>query len=204
VVAATSGLLKDAGCVVYGARLWFDPNSTENMTEAEPFAPLSELERDAIAELANVAMGPAAASLRKMVGSAIVLSVPKVEILDVQALTDEFAPEMANVPRVRRIGSRWAYCDDLFVVANRFVTKLRHSPLQRGRLVLRPPPCFPLCLDNLSLRKRGFFLRSIQSAQRIRIVSLRHGRRCAPGWRVGWGARHRGPCHLRIQRSRIA
>ena len=111
---------------------------------------------------------------------------------------------MANVPRVRRIGSRWAYCDDLFVVANRFVTKLRHSPLQRGRLVLRPPPCFPLCLDNLSLRKRGFFLRSIQSAQRIRIVSLRHGRRCAPGRRVGWGARHRGPCHLRIQRSRIA
>jgi CheY-specific phosphatase CheX len=92
VVAATSGLLKDAGCVVYGARLWFDPNSTENMTEAEPFAPLSELERDAIAELANVAMGRAAASLRKMVGSEIVLSVPKVEILDVQALTDEFAP----------------------------------------------------------------------------------------------------------------
>jgi hypothetical protein len=42
-------------------------------------------------------------------------------------------------------------------VANRFLTIVRHS-LARGRLVLRPPPCFPLCLDNLALRKRGFFL----------------------------------------------
>jgi chemotaxis protein CheC len=61
------------------------------MTKAEPPAPLSELERDAIAELANVAMGRAATSLRKMVRSEIMLSVPKVEILDVQAAAENLA-----------------------------------------------------------------------------------------------------------------
>jgi chemotaxis protein CheC len=73
------------------------------MTETEPFAPLSELERDAIAELANVAMGRAAASLRKMVGSEIILSVPKVEILDVQAAAESLAtPKSAHFVAVRQ------------------------------------------------------------------------------------------------------
>jgi chemotaxis protein CheC len=73
------------------------------MTEAEPFAPLSELERDAIAELANVAMGRAATSLRKMVGSEIMLSVPKVEILDVQAAAESLStPRNAHFVAVRQ------------------------------------------------------------------------------------------------------
>ena len=44
--------------------------------------PLSELERDALAELSNIAMARAATSLRKMVQHEVRLSVPAVEILE--------------------------------------------------------------------------------------------------------------------------
>jgi PAS domain S-box-containing protein len=47
---------------------------------AEP-ASLDELERDAITELANIGVSRAAASLRKMVGHQVLLSVPSVDIL---------------------------------------------------------------------------------------------------------------------------
>jgi chemotaxis protein CheC len=64
---------------------------------------LSELERDAIAELANVAMGRAATSLRKMVGSEVTLSVPKVEILDVKAAAESLArPRSAHFVAVQQ------------------------------------------------------------------------------------------------------
>jgi chemotaxis protein CheC len=80
-----------------------DELEAHTMTEAEPFAPLSELERDAIAELANVAMGRAATSLRQMVESEIMLSVPKVEILDVQAAAESLAkPRGAHFVAVRQ------------------------------------------------------------------------------------------------------
>jgi chemotaxis protein CheC len=73
------------------------------MIKTEPLAPLSELERDAIAELANIAMGRAAASLRKMVGSEVMLSVPKVEILDVEAAAESLAkPRSAHFVAVRQ------------------------------------------------------------------------------------------------------
>ena len=42
---------------------------------------LSELERDAVTELANIGVSRAAASLRKMVGHQVLLSVPSVDIL---------------------------------------------------------------------------------------------------------------------------
>jgi chemotaxis protein CheC len=42
---------------------------------------LSELERDALAELANVGVSRAASSLRKMVGQQVLLSVPSVEVV---------------------------------------------------------------------------------------------------------------------------
>jgi chemotaxis protein CheC len=45
-------------------------------------AALTELERDALGEIANrAAMGRAANSIRKMVGHQVLLSVPTVEIL---------------------------------------------------------------------------------------------------------------------------
>jgi chemotaxis protein CheC len=47
----------------------------------EPFKSLSELERDALAELSNIAMARAASSLRKMVDHEVALSVPSVEVL---------------------------------------------------------------------------------------------------------------------------
>lgn len=43
--------------------------------------PLTELERDALAELSNVAMARAASSLRQMVGHQVLLSVPQVDIV---------------------------------------------------------------------------------------------------------------------------
>ena len=46
-----------------------------------PFVPLSDLERDALAELSNIAMAKAANSLRQMIENEVLLSVPSVEIL---------------------------------------------------------------------------------------------------------------------------
>ena len=43
--------------------------------------PLTELERDALAELSNIAMARAASSLRQMVGHQVLLSVPQVDIV---------------------------------------------------------------------------------------------------------------------------
>jgi PAS domain S-box-containing protein len=51
---------------------------------AEPTS-LDELERDAITELANIGVSRAAASLRKMVGHQVLLSVPSVDILSQRA-----------------------------------------------------------------------------------------------------------------------
>lgn len=42
---------------------------------------ISDLERDAVAEIANIAIGRAASSLRQIVGHEILMSVPSVEIL---------------------------------------------------------------------------------------------------------------------------
>jgi chemotaxis protein CheC len=47
--------------------------------------PISDLERDAVAEIANIAVGRAAASLRQIVGHEVLLSVPSVEILSHEA-----------------------------------------------------------------------------------------------------------------------
>ncbi len=46
-----------------------------------PVPPLSDLEKDALAELSNIAMARAAGSLRQMVGYQVLLSVPNVEII---------------------------------------------------------------------------------------------------------------------------
>ena len=55
---------------------------TTNASAAERInAELSELERDALAELANVGVSRAASSLRKMVGQQVLLSVPSVEVV---------------------------------------------------------------------------------------------------------------------------
>jgi chemotaxis protein CheC len=43
---------------------------------------LTELERDALAELANIGVSRAAASLRKMIGQQVILSVPAVEVMN--------------------------------------------------------------------------------------------------------------------------
>src|SRR4029079_14894479 len=54
---------------------------------SEPFVPLSDLERDALGELSNIAMAKAANSLRQMVQNEVMLSVTSVEILTSDAAT---------------------------------------------------------------------------------------------------------------------
>lgn len=48
---------------------------------SEPGIALSELERDALTELVNIGVSRAAASLRKMVGGEVLLSVPSIEVI---------------------------------------------------------------------------------------------------------------------------
>lgn len=57
------------------------------MTAAAAPTPLTELERDALAELSNIAMARAANSLRQMVQHQVHLSVPSVEILSRETAT---------------------------------------------------------------------------------------------------------------------
>src|ERR1700686_3453275 len=42
---------------------------------------ISDIERDAVAEIANIAVGRAAASLRQIVGHEVLLAVPSIDIL---------------------------------------------------------------------------------------------------------------------------
>jgi chemotaxis protein CheC len=51
----------------------------------DPYLPLSDLERDALAELSNIAMARAANSLRQMVQNEVLLAVPTVDILTQEA-----------------------------------------------------------------------------------------------------------------------
>jgi chemotaxis protein CheC len=53
----------------------------ESLMTLDPFVPLNELERDALAELSNIAMAKAANSLRKMIKHEVLLAVPSVDIL---------------------------------------------------------------------------------------------------------------------------
>ena len=52
---------------------------------AKPFIPLTEIERDALSEVSNIAMARASNSLRQMVDHQVLLSVPSVEILSQDA-----------------------------------------------------------------------------------------------------------------------
>src|SRR4051812_12126620 len=54
-------------------------------------APISEVEHDALCELANVAMARAATSIRRMVGRQILLSVPTCDILAPEEAAERLA-----------------------------------------------------------------------------------------------------------------
>jgi chemotaxis protein CheC len=64
----------------------------------EHIAALTELERDALGEIANIAMARAAASLRQMIEHQVLLSVPAVEILSREA-----AAEVVGTPSNRSL-----------------------------------------------------------------------------------------------------
>jgi len=72
------------------------------MTAAD-ILPLTELERDALGELSNIAMARAANSLRQMVEHEVMLSVPAVEILTQEAATRIVAkPDNPGLVAVRQ------------------------------------------------------------------------------------------------------
>jgi chemotaxis protein CheC len=70
---------------------------------AEQFTPLTELERDALSELSNIAMARASNSLRHMVEHQVLLSVPTVEILSQDAASKLVAkPDNPKLVAVRQ------------------------------------------------------------------------------------------------------
>ena len=70
---------------------------------SDPFVPLSDLERDALAELSNIAMAKAANSLRQMIQNEVLLSVPSVEILTSATATQLVAkPDNPKLVAVRQ------------------------------------------------------------------------------------------------------
>jgi chemotaxis protein CheC len=67
------------------------------------FVPLSDLERDALAELSNISMARAASSLRKMIKNEVLLAVPLVDILTSAAATTLVAkPDNPKLVAVRQ------------------------------------------------------------------------------------------------------
>jgi chemotaxis protein CheC len=67
------------------------------------FAPLTELERDALGELSNIAMARAATSLRQMVQHQVLLSVPSIEIVSRETATQIIAkPDNPTLVAVRQ------------------------------------------------------------------------------------------------------
>ena len=70
---------------------------------SDPFVPLTEMERDALAELSNIAMAKAANSLRKMVQHEVLLAVPSVDILTSVAAASLVAkPDNTQLVAVRQ------------------------------------------------------------------------------------------------------
>jgi chemotaxis protein CheC len=69
----------------------------------EDVTALTDLERDALGEIANIAMARAAASLRQMVHHQVLLSVPTVEILSTEAAAQIVgAPDNRSLVAVRQ------------------------------------------------------------------------------------------------------
>jgi chemotaxis protein CheC len=69
----------------------------------EDFAPLTDLERDALGELSNIAMARAANSLRQMVEHEVLLSVPSVDIVSKDTATQIIAkPDNPTLVAVRQ------------------------------------------------------------------------------------------------------
>lgn len=67
------------------------------------FVPLTDMERDALAELANIAMAKAASSLRQMIQSEVLLAVPSADIFTSAAAARVVAkPDHAKLVAVRQ------------------------------------------------------------------------------------------------------
>ena len=81
---------------------------------SQPTPPLADLERDALAELSNIAMARAANSLRQMVKHQVLLSVPSVDILSkddaAQIISKPDSPPWSPCVRISVARSQGARC----------------------------------------------------------------------------------------------
>jgi chemotaxis protein CheC len=72
------------------------------MSRNAAFTALTDVERDAVTEIANIAMGRAATSLRQMVQREVLLKVPRVSVMsDREAVATIGAPENSSLIAVR-------------------------------------------------------------------------------------------------------
>jgi len=75
----------------------------ERAMTSKPIAPLGELERDALTEISNMAMGRAATSLAQMIKHEVLLKVPSIEILSNEAAIEIVSqPGTASLVAVRQ------------------------------------------------------------------------------------------------------
>ena len=74
---------------------------------SQSFIPLTDLERDALAELSNISMARAASSLRQMIKNEVLLAVPSVEILTSAAASDFRRKTRQRETGCSAAGFRW-------------------------------------------------------------------------------------------------
>jgi chemotaxis protein CheC len=114
-------------------------------------APISEVERDALCELANVAMARAATSIRRMVGRQILLSVPTCDILAPEAAAERLAKSgNPHLVAVRQDFSGAFAGRALLIFPEQSSLELMHAIL--GRQI---PPADILDLEDEALAETG-------------------------------------------------
>jgi chemotaxis protein CheC len=114
-------------------------------------APISEVERDALCELANVAMARAATNIRRMVGRQILLSVPTCDILAPAVAAERLAkPGNPHLVAVRQDFSGAFTGRALLIFPEQSSLELMHAIL--GRQI---PPADILDLEDEALAETG-------------------------------------------------
>ena len=66
----------------------YEPSSDDSTSEVTE--PISDLEKDAIGEIANISMGTAATTLSQLVGKRVEITTPKVDITTVRKIVEDY------------------------------------------------------------------------------------------------------------------
>lgn len=81
----------------------------------EPFA-LSELERDALSELMNMAMGQAAASLNQLIDEEVQLSIPTIELMTRSQFARRMSEAVGDVASTVRQGVKGLFSGEALLI----------------------------------------------------------------------------------------